>query len=135
MLPAAVVNRIDRKAAVPTVPPLERKKLTDAVAAPMSVRGTSHCASVVSVCIDAPSPAPIRAMPSAGCHSGLSARSVAKTSIAAVNEPTPATRWTLNRPVRAIIRPVSRVTARFAATVGRVARPAAMGLMPRTSCR
>ena len=46
------------KSAVPTAPPIERKKVTAAVATPMCVRSTLFCTAVTTTCMVRPSPAP-----------------------------------------------------------------------------
>jgi hypothetical protein len=55
-------NRIDRNTATPSVPPICRKKVAEAVATPMSRAGTAFCTAMMSVCRQNPNPKPKRAM-------------------------------------------------------------------------
>ncbi len=57
-----LLNSMDRKTAVPRVPPMERKNVAEAVATPMSRGGTAFCVARVSVCMHRPSPMPNTAM-------------------------------------------------------------------------
>ena len=58
MLPPTVENRIDRKTAVPSVPPTCRKNSAEAVATPMSLTWTAFCTARTSGCIVNPRPSP-----------------------------------------------------------------------------
>ena len=58
MLPPTVEKRTDRNTAVPSVPPICRKKSDDEVATPMSRTGTAFCTASTSGCIVSPSPSP-----------------------------------------------------------------------------
>ncbi len=67
-----VLNRMDRNTATPSVPPICRKNVVDAVATPMSRNGTAFCAATVRVCMQLPRPRPNTTMHSMVCHSGVS---------------------------------------------------------------
>jgi hypothetical protein len=56
MLPASEPNSTASEVAAPSVPPRERKKVTDEVATPMSCGGRAFWTLMTSVCIDSPSP-------------------------------------------------------------------------------
>ena len=58
MLEFALVNRIDRKIAVPSEPPTWRKKVTAEVATPMSRGSTAFCIARMMLCMFMPRPAP-----------------------------------------------------------------------------
>ena len=62
MLSPTVENRIDRKTATPSVPPICRKNVADAVATPMSLAGTAFCTASTRVCMHRPTPSPKIAM-------------------------------------------------------------------------
>ena len=62
MLPVTVLNTMDRKIAVPSVPPSWRKNVDDPVATPMSRGGTAFCTASTSVCMQEPRPRPNIAM-------------------------------------------------------------------------
>ena len=76
MLPASEPNRMASDTAAPSVPPSERKNVTDDVATPMSAGGRAFCTAMTRVCIDRPRPMPIRTMYVIACHSGVSTPSV-----------------------------------------------------------
>ncbi len=61
LLPACE-NRMDRKIAVPSVPPTERKNVEEAEATPMSLAGTAFCMASTRLCMFRPSPMPKTAM-------------------------------------------------------------------------
>ena len=56
ILSPTVLNRIDRKTATPSVPPICRKNVDEAVATPMSRGATEFCTASISGCIVLPSP-------------------------------------------------------------------------------
>ncbi len=62
----AAVNRMDRNTAVPSVPPIWRKNVVDAVATPMSRGGIAFCTARVSGCMLPPRPQPTTSMISCG---------------------------------------------------------------------
>ncbi len=62
MLPASEPNSTASDRAAPNVPPIERKKVTELVATPMSFGGMAFCTLMTSVCIDSPSPTPMSTM-------------------------------------------------------------------------
>ena len=62
MLPGSVENRIEKKMAVPSVPPSCRKNVDDAVTTPMSRAGDAFCTASTSVCMQPPRPRPNIAM-------------------------------------------------------------------------
>ena len=53
---------MDRKIAVPSVPPTERKNVEAAEATPMSLAGTAFCMASTRLCMFMPSPMPKIAM-------------------------------------------------------------------------
>ena len=64
------------KIAVPNVPPIERKKVADEVATPMSRGSTEFCIASTSTCMTRPIPAPRTTMYTAVCQYGVSDPSV-----------------------------------------------------------
>ena len=56
MLSPTVLNRMDRKTATPSVPPICRKNVEDAVATPMSRGQTEFCMASISGCMVLPRP-------------------------------------------------------------------------------
>src|SRR5438552_13536919 len=73
MLPGSLANRMDRNAAAPIVPPMERKNVTEEVATPISRGDAAFWAAVTIGCIDQPRPRPIRVMQIMTSHSAVSA--------------------------------------------------------------
>ena len=67
-----VENRIDRKTAVPSVPPIWRKNVADEVATPMSCGGTEFCTASTSGCMQKPRPMPNTAERTSVMPSGVS---------------------------------------------------------------
>jgi hypothetical protein len=63
----------DRKIAVPSVPPIDRKNVTELVATPISRGETAFCTAVIIGCMLRPRPRPIRTMIPITRHSGVSA--------------------------------------------------------------
>ena len=57
-----------RKTAVPNVPPIDRKKVADAVATPIWVGGTEFWVASTSVCMQQPRPAPTRNISGTRCR-------------------------------------------------------------------
>ncbi len=72
MLAGITENRIDSSTAVPSVPPIWRKKVAELVATPMSFASTEPCDASVRDCMTEPSPRPMRNMPIIRNQSGLS---------------------------------------------------------------
>jgi hypothetical protein len=62
MLPASEPNRTASETAAPKVPPIDRKKVTELVATPMSLGGMAFCTLITSVCMLRPSPRPMSSM-------------------------------------------------------------------------
>ena len=58
MFCCTLLNSIDRKTAVPSVPPSCRKNVADEVATPMSLAGTVFCTASISGCMLPPRPSP-----------------------------------------------------------------------------
>ena len=58
ILSPTVLNRIDRKTAVPIVAPIWRKNVTEDVATPMSCGGIAFWTASVIGCITLPRPKP-----------------------------------------------------------------------------
>ena len=73
MLSAALVNRIERKTAVPSVPPIWRVNVAEEVATPMSRRLTAFCTARVSGWKLKPRPTPKNTMMTMVFHVGVSA--------------------------------------------------------------
>jgi len=73
ILVPACEKRIDRKTAVPSVPPIWRVKVADEVATPMSRRSTAFCTARVSGWKLKPRPMPKKNMTIIVFHSGVSA--------------------------------------------------------------
>ena len=61
--------------AVPIAPPIERKKVTDAVATPMCLRSTLFWTAVTTTCMVRPRPAPKQNMIKAMVQYGVSTAS------------------------------------------------------------
>lgn len=94
--PPTVENRIDRKIATPSVPPIWRKKVADAVATPMSRAGTAFCTATTRVCMHCPSPRPNTTIRTAISQYGVSKCSRKwKSTSPAVIRPSPTTGKTL----------------------------------------
>ena len=68
-----MLNRIDRKTAAPSVPPIDRKNVTDEVDTPISRGEAAFCTARIIGCMLPPRPRPISTMTSIVCHSGVSA--------------------------------------------------------------
>ena len=73
ILSGTVENRIDRKTAVPSVPPIWRVNVADDVATPISRGDTAFWTASVSGWKLKPSPSPNATMTMLVCHSGVSA--------------------------------------------------------------
>ncbi len=73
ILPGRLVSSTDRKMAVPSVPPICRKNVTDEVATPISFGDTAFWMARMIGCMLPPRPRPTIGMISAVCHSGVSA--------------------------------------------------------------
>ena len=58
---------------MPSVPPIERKNVTELVATPISRGETAFCTAVIIGCMLPPRPRPISTMISMVCQSGVSA--------------------------------------------------------------
>ena len=97
-----VPNRIDRNTAVPSVPPICRKKVAELVATPMSVAGTAFCTARTIGCRFPPRPRPNTTITTDVCHSGVVAVIWAKRTSATTSRAVPTTGKTLYRPVREI---------------------------------
>jgi len=97
-----VLNRMDRNTAVPSVPPICRKKVADEVATPMSRAGTAFCTAMTSVCMQPPSPSPKMNIQMSVRHSGVSASIVFSSTRADAISSVPMTGKILYRPVRAV---------------------------------
>ena len=79
---ASEPNRTASEVAAPSVPPSDRKKVTDEVATPMSCGGRVFWTLMTSICIDRPRPAPMRSMDSIARSIGVSTPSVDMSSSA-----------------------------------------------------
>ena len=72
ILSAARLNSMEMKTAVPTAPPMERKKAAEDVPTPMSRGGTETCMARVSGCMQKPRPTPKNTAISPGTHRPVS---------------------------------------------------------------
>ncbi len=92
---ATVENSSDRNTAVPTVPPICRKNVADAVATPMSRGGIAFCTASTRGCMMPPSPQPVSTMISATCQYGVSMPIRESNPIPMIIRDTPSTGQTL----------------------------------------
>ncbi len=89
MLSVSVLNTMERKTATPSVPPIWRKNVADAVETPMSRRGPAFCTAMMSVCMQLPRPNPMIAMTTIGFHTGVSHSICANSNIPMVMSAVP----------------------------------------------
>ena len=92
ILSPAVENTTDSKIAVPSVPPICRKNVTEEVVTPMSRAGIAFCTASTRVCMHRPRPRPSRAMVRSSCQIGIDGVTVCHSStIATVMNAVPIT--------------------------------------------
>ena len=130
------VNRIDRKAAAPIVPPIWRKKVTDEVATPISRGETAFCTARMTGWKLKPSPRPSSTMNGTSVHTEVSALTTNDSDTRATTISTmPTSGKILYLPVREIAMPEPMAPVMMPATSGIICRPATVALEPWTICR
>jgi len=130
------VNRIDRKAATPMVPPIWRKNVTDDVATPISCGRTAFCTARMTGWKLNPRPRPSSTMNGTRAHTEVSAPTVNDIATRATTmKTTPTSGKILYLPVLLIVMPEPMAPVMMPATSGIICRPATVGVEPWTICR
>ena len=136
MLAGMTVNSSDSSTAVPSVPPIWRKKVDALVATPMSRRPTEFWLAMVRVCISWPRPRPMSSMAPA-----MNQYEVSYVQEGEVEEPARQERRSDDReliryrPVRAMIWPLAIEEIIRPRIIGSSWSPLSVGVDPSTSCR
>ena len=130
------VNSTDRKAAVPIVPPIWRKKVTDEVATPISRGETAFCTARMTGWKLKPSPSPIMTMNGTMTQIEVSALTTTDSDSSAITiSATPTSGKVLYFPVFEIVVPEMMPPLMMPSTNGVICSPATVALEPCTICR
>src|SRR3954466_11840339 len=130
------VNRIDRKAATPMVPPICRQNVTEDEATPLSCGATEVCTARITGWKWKPRPTPSSTMNGARVQIEVSAPTTTdiETSATTMNA-VPTSGKILYFPVFEMATPELIAPAMMPATSGIIWRPATVALDPCTICR
>ena len=122
-----LLNRIDRKTATPSVPPICRKNVADAVPTPMSRGETAFWMASTSGCRQLPRPRPKMSITIMVCQMGVSAPTCANSSRPTSISEAPMIGKTRYLPVREMIWPDTIEPVMMPSVSGSSCRPACVG--------